>query len=186
MESLQAGEAVPESLKNWLQDQEHDYRFVIFRCSAANTDWSRYALRQSDMVLLVGDTAHDPAPREWELEMLETPGSTIARQMLVLLQPPSDKPIRGTARWLADRHIDFHIHVREDRPDDLSRVKRIIAGTALGLVLAGGAARGFAHLGVYRAMRELGLPIDWVGGTSIGAIMAAAVARKVEEQFTPL
>jgi predicted acylesterase/phospholipase RssA/CRP-like cAMP-binding protein len=184
VESLQAGEAVPESLKNWLQDQEHDYRFVIFRCRAANTDWSRFALRQSDMVLLVGDTAHDPAPREWELEMLEKPGSTIARQMLVLLQPPSDKPIRETARWLADRHIDFHIHVREDQPDDLSRVKRIIAGTALGLVLAGGAARGFAHLGVHRAMRELGLPIDWVGGTSIGAIMAAAIVSPLPADDT--
>jgi predicted acylesterase/phospholipase RssA len=116
--------------------------------------------------------------------MLETPGSTIARQMLVLLQPPSDKPIRETARWLADRHIDFHIHLRDDRPDDLSRVKRIIAGTALGLVLAGGAARGFAHLGVYRAMRELGLPIDWVGGTSIGAIMAAAIVSPLPADDT--
>jgi predicted acylesterase/phospholipase RssA/CRP-like cAMP-binding protein len=184
VESLQAGDAVPESLKNWLQDQENEYRFVVFHCRAANTDWSRFALRQSDMVLLVGDTKLDPAPRKWELEMLETPGSTIARQMLVLLQPSSDQPIRETARWLADRHIDFHIHVREDRPGDLSRVKRIIAGTALGLVLAGGAARGFAHLGVYRAMRELGLPIDWVGGTSIGAIMAAAIASPLPADDT--
>jgi NTE family protein len=184
VESLQAGDAVPESLKKRLQDQENEYRFVVLHCRAANTDWSRFALRQSDMVLLVGDTKLDPAPRKWELEMLETPGSTIARQMLVLLQPSSDQPIRETARWLADRHIDFHIHVREDRPGDLSRVKRIIAGTALGLVLAGGAARGFAHLGVYRAMRELGLPIDWVGGTSIGAIMAAAIASPLPADDT--
>jgi predicted acylesterase/phospholipase RssA/CRP-like cAMP-binding protein len=184
VESLQAGQGAPESLKNWLQDQENEYRFVVFHCRAANTDWSRFALRQSDMVLLVGDTKLDPAPRKWELEMLETPGSTIARQMLVLLQPSSDQPIRETARWLADRHIDFHIHVREDRPGDLSRVKRIIAGTALGLVLAGGAARGFAHLGVYRAMRELGLPIDWVGGTSIGAIMGAAIASPLPADDT--
>ncbi|MBT8048926.1 MAG: patatin-like phospholipase family protein, partial [Gammaproteobacteria bacterium] len=63
--------------------------------------------------------------------------------------------------------------------DDLSRVTRIISGNAIGLVLAGGAARGFAHLGVHRAMRELGLPIDWVGGTSIGAIMAATIASPI-------
>jgi predicted acylesterase/phospholipase RssA len=53
---------------------------------------------------------------------------------------------------------------------------RIISGRALGLVLAGGAARGFAHPGVYRAMQELGLPVDWIGGTSLGAIMAATLA----------
>ena len=166
IDSLQPGQAVPESLKNWLQDQEHEYRFVVYHCRPGNTDWAHFALRHSDMVILVGDSARDPKPRGWELELLETYGSTIARQLLVLLQPPSEKPIRDTARWLADRHVDFHIHVREDQPDDLSRVTRIISGNALGLVLAGGAARGFAHLGVHRAMQELGLPIDWVGGTS--------------------
>jgi predicted acylesterase/phospholipase RssA len=133
------------------------------------------------MVLLVGDAAHDPRPQNWEVELLETSGATIARQLLVLLQPPSSKPIQGTARWFEDRRIDFHVHVREDQPDDLSRVTRIISGNALGLVLAGGAARGFAHLGVHRAMRELGLPIDWVGGTSLGAIMAACFASPISD-----
>lgn len=182
VESLQRGEAVPESLKNWLQDQENDYRFVVYQCSAGNTDWAHFALRHSDMVLLVGDASLEPSPRPWEIDLLETSGSTIARQLLVLLQPPSDQQIRGTARWLARRNVDFHVHVRQDIPDDLSRVTRIVSGNALGLVLAGGAARGFAHLGVSRAMSELGLPIDWVGGTSIGAIMAAAIACPVSDE----
>jgi predicted acylesterase/phospholipase RssA/CRP-like cAMP-binding protein len=179
VDSLQPGQPVPESLKNWLQDQENEHRFLVYHCLPGNADWSHFVLRHSDMVLLVGDASHDPAPRKWELELLEASGATIARQLLVLLQPPSSKPIQGTARWLKDRRIDFHVHVREDQPDDLSRVTRIISGNALGLVLAGGAARGFAHLGVHRAMQELGLPIDWIGGTSIGAIMAAAIASPV-------
>jgi predicted acylesterase/phospholipase RssA/CRP-like cAMP-binding protein len=180
--SLQPGETVPESLKNWLQDQENEYRFLVYHCGAGNTDWSHFALRHSDMVLMVGDASLDPAPRGWETELLETSGSTIARQLLVLLQPPSNESIQGTSRWLADRRVDFHVHVREDKPDDLSRVTRIVSGNALGLVLAGGAARGFAHLGVHRAMEELGLPVDWVGGTSIGAIMAAAIASPVSAE----
>jgi predicted acylesterase/phospholipase RssA/CRP-like cAMP-binding protein len=182
--SLQAGEGVPESLRNWLHDQENEYRFMVYHCKAGNSDWAHFALRQSDMVLLVGEASGDPGPRPWEIELLETSGSTIARQLLILLQPPSDRPIRNTARWLADRRVDFHVHVREDMPDDLSRVTRIISGSALGLVLAGGAVRGFAHLGVHRAMQELRLPIDWVGGTSIGAIMGAAIASpiSVEEE----
>lgn len=185
VDSLQAGEAVPESLKNWLQDQENQYRFVVYHCKAGNNDWAHFALRHSDMVLLVGESSLDPSPAKWEVELLEKSGTTIARQLLVLLQPPSSQPIKGTRKWLADRQVDFHIHVRADKPDDLSRVTRIISGNALGLVLAGGAARGFAHLGVHRAMRELGLPIDWVGGTSIGAIMGAAIASpiSVEEAF---
>jgi predicted acylesterase/phospholipase RssA len=83
--------------------------------------------------------------------------------------------------------VDFHVHIREDQPDDLSRVTRIVTGNAFGLVLAGGAVRGFAHLGVHRAMKELGLPIDWVGGTSIGAIMAATIACPIDmEEATEL
>jgi len=179
VDSLRPGQTIPESLKNWLQAQENEHRFLVYHCPPGNTDWSHFALRHSDMVLLVGDASHDPAPQHWEVELLETSGATIARQLLVLLQPPSSKPIKGTPRWLKDRHIDFHVHVREDQPDDLSRVTRIISGNALGLVLAGGAARGFAHLGVHRAMRELGLPIDWVGGTSLGAIMAACIASPI-------
>jgi NTE family protein len=46
----------------------------------------------------------------------------------------------------------------------------------LALVLSGGGARGFAHLGVIRALREARIPIDFVGGASIGAIIAAGVA----------
>jgi predicted acylesterase/phospholipase RssA/CRP-like cAMP-binding protein len=187
VDRVQPGEAVPESLKNWLQDQENEYRFVVYNCSASTSDWKKFALRHSDMVLLVGESSLDPAPRSWETELLKSSGSTIARKLLILLQPPSDEPIEGTSRWLADRQIDFHVHVREDQPDDLSRVTRIVSGNALGLVLAGGAARGFAHLGVHRAMRELGISIDWIGGTSIGAIMAGAIAcPKSDEESVQL
>jgi CRP-like cAMP-binding protein len=109
VQSLQSGEAVPESLKNWLQDQENEYRFVVYHCSAGNTDWAQFALRHSDMVLLVGESSEDPAPQGWEQELLEKSGSTIARQLLVLLQPPSSEPIRNTAAWMANRKIDFHV-----------------------------------------------------------------------------
>src|SRR5256714_2514002 len=42
----------------------------------------------------------------------------------------------------------------------------------VGLALAGGFARGIAHLGVLRALREAGIPIDCVAGTSVGALIA--------------
>ena len=52
----------------------------------------------------------------------------------------------------------------------------ISATRAIGLVLAGGGARGLAHIGVFRALEEAGIPIDSVGGTSIGSIMGACYA----------
>src|SRR5690606_28931313 len=44
------------------------------------------------------------------------------------------------------------------------------------MVFAGGGARGFAHLGVVRAFREAGIPIDMTGGTSMGAIIGAGIS----------
>ncbi|NNK33128.1 MAG: cyclic nucleotide-binding domain-containing protein [Xanthomonadales bacterium] len=180
--SVGEGEEIPGGLVNWLHDQEDARRFVLYRCSADNATWSRFVLRQSDMVVFVGDASQSPDPRRWELELDESSGAAIARRLLVLLQPASSTPIHGTSGWLAARQVDFHVHVRADQPDDIRRVTRIVSGNALGLVLAGGAARGFAHLGVHRAMRELGLPVDWIGGTSIGAIMAATIACPISDE----
>lgn len=181
--SIADGDAVPPALAEWLHDREDECRFVVYQCPPGNLTWSRFALRQSDMVLFVGEASADPAPRPWETELGQAADGGIARRMLILLQPAPGQPIRDTAAWLAQRRIDFHVHVRDGVDSDIGRVVRIVSGRALGLVLAGGAARGFAHLGVYRAMQELGLPVDWIGGTSLGAIMAAglASARSLDE-----
>ncbi len=184
VDAIADGDEIPGGLVNWLHDQEDARRFVLYRCSGDNAAWTRFVLRQTDMVVFVGDASQSPDPRTWELELDESAGDAIARRLLVLLQPPSSTPIHGTSGWLAARQVDFHVHVRADRPDDIRRVTRIVSGSALGLVLAGGAARGFAHLGVHRAMRELGLPVDWVGGTSIGAIMGAGIASPMSVDET--
>lgn len=67
-------------------------------------------------------------------------------------------------------------HIRRDNADDFKRIARILTGQAVGLVLSGGGARAYAHIGAIRALREQGTPIDFVGGVSMGAIIAAGVA----------
>jgi predicted acylesterase/phospholipase RssA len=67
--------------------------------------------------------------------------------------------------------------VRLGAADDLARLARFLAGRAVGVVFGGGGARGMAHIGVVRALEEAGVPIDRVGGTSIGAVIAGQVAR---------
>lgn len=59
---------------------------------------------------------------------------------------------------------------------DFERVARFLTGNAIGVVLGGGGARGFAHIGVIRALREAGVPIDMIGGTSMGALIGAQPA----------
>ncbi|PKU29956.1 hypothetical protein llap_19740 [Limosa lapponica baueri] len=65
-----------------------------------------------------------------------------------------------------------------DRHSDFSRLARVLTGNTIALVLGGGGARGCSHIGVIKAMEESGIPIDLVGGTSIGAFIGALYAEE--------
>ncbi len=81
------------------------------------------------------------------------------------------------------RHSPFY---SPDAPfkGDFHRLARRLCGKSVGLVLGGGGARGIAHIGIIRAMQEAGIPIDIVGGTSIGAFIGALYARHAD--FVPI
>jgi NTE family protein len=80
----------------------------------------------------------------------------------------------AASRWLKTLPVAQHHHIAD--AGDLGRAARLITRRGVGLVLSGGGARGFAHLGVVQALREARVPVDFVGGASIGAIIAAGVA----------
>ena len=167
---------VSSGLTEWLADQEERHRFVLFLADEQDTVWSRLALRHADAVLWVVRGDGDPGRRPLEESLAATGSDHGALHALVLQHAGQPSRLAGTARWLDDRSLDHHFHVRDGVPGDLARLTRIVAGEAVGLVLGGGAARGFAHLGVYRALHEAGIPVDWVGGASIGAVLGAPIA----------
>ncbi|KAI9836080.1 MAG: phosphatidylcholine and lysophosphatidylcholine phospholipase [Sarea resinae] len=63
---------------------------------------------------------------------------------------------------------------------DFHRLARRLCGKSVGLVLGGGGARGIAQIGVIRALEEAGVPIDIIGGTSIGSFIGALYARDAD------
>ena len=63
---------------------------------------------------------------------------------------------------------------------DFHRLARRLCGKSVGLVLGGGGARGISQIGVIRALEEAGIPIDIVGGTSIGSFIGALYARDAD------
>lgn len=156
---------------------EASNRYVIYQADGADSAWTRRCARQADHVLLVG--MGNGAPQCGEVEravqtaVAATPGTHAS---LVLLHADGSRRPSGTRRWLEPRHVERHYHVRMDREGDYGRVARILTGHAVGLVLGGGFARGLGHPGVIRALGEAGVPVDFVGGTSMGAILAAEYA----------
>ncbi len=173
---LPEDDAIPDTLVNWVHQLEDETRLLVYQCDGSASAWTRFCLRQSDLVVLVAVTGSNPERREWEHHLGLAENDATARRMLVLLQPEDSAEIHGTADWYQSRQLDFHIHVRAQHPDDMQRLARVLTGNATGLVLGAGASRGFAHLGVIKALEEAGKPIDWIGGTSIGAIMGCTTA----------
>lgn len=142
---------------------------ALFYVGNDDPRWRERCVRQCDWVLLLARADADPRST-WSLPVA---GPHIP-QHLVLLHSSSN--VAGRARVWRDalpQAGDAH-HVRRD--EDIARIARRLQGRAIGLVLSGGGARGFAHLGVIRALREAGLDIDYIGGASIGAIVGSAVA----------
>lgn len=160
-----------------LNEAELQHRFVLYEADAAGSAWTRRCLRQADRVLLVADAAGDPRPRPIEAEIGGADFREIeTRRDLVLLHRGPRELATGTDGWLRHRRVGAHHHVAEGSTPDVQRLARRLAGRAVGLVLGGGGLRGAAHIGVIQALRDRGIPIDVVGGTSAGAVVGAQLA----------
>jgi NTE family protein len=156
----------------WFHRIESGNDYVVYVADPEPTTWSKLCVRQADSLLFVARAEAPAAP--WPVGTGEPAAATVsARAELVLLHETRIEP-GAAARWSRQFPGVAHHHVRE--PADVERIARLLTGKAVGLVLSGGGARGFAHIGVVRALREAGVAIDLVGGTSMGAIMGAGVA----------
>src|SRR5438552_13250524 len=56
---------------------------------------------------------------------------------------------------------------------------RLLPRPKLGLAFGGGFARGLAHIGILKVLEEEKIPVDFIGGTSVGAVIGAAYASGV-------
>ena len=151
---------------------EADHDLVVYDAEPSPGEWTRLCLRQADRVYLVesGGAPADASPLEPLL------AGAKRRADLVLLHPADTAEPTPCAGWLSRLVVEAHHHLRAGRGADLERLVRLVTGNAVGLVLSGGSARGFAHIGALRALRQAGIPLDLFAGTSVGAIVAAGAA----------
>jgi NTE family protein len=168
------------SIAEWLTAAEADQDGVLLVADDADSVWSQRCIQQADEIFLLARADAEPKVSTVEARCLdaETP-KPIATQTLVLLHDEATRSPTGAARWLERRPVARHFHVRPALERDMRRLARIAAGRAVGVVLSGGGARGFAHVGVLNALAEAGIEPDFIGGTSVGAIMGAFRAADV-------
>jgi CRP-like cAMP-binding protein len=178
---------------NWLHQIEMDSDIVIYQADIYFSTWNELCLIRTDEILLLANAAdYNEGVQMKRMEYSILRDSTHIPKTLVLtyINPPPYLRPRGTRDWIEAREgINRHAHVRlhintnfeydtMHYSSDCNRLARILTNNAVGVVLGGGGARGIAHLGVLQALEESGIPVDIVGGTSIGAFIGGCYAKE--------
>jgi NTE family protein len=165
-----------EQSADWFNAFENAHDVVFYRGDAPNSAWTNLCLRQADRIFLLA-RADKPLPlRPLDLPAVKERAGELPQ--LLLLHPEGRSHELPEHFALRSGLFESHHHVRAGVTEDINRLARFISGRAVGLVLAGGGARGFAHIGVMKALIEAGVPFDHLGGTSMGAIIAAGMAME--------
>ncbi|XP_008209646.1 neuropathy target esterase sws isoform X2 [Nasonia vitripennis] len=185
-------------LTSWLAQQEDQHRISLYQCDSNYTPWTQRCVRQADCILIVGLGDRPPTLGRTEREV-ERLAMRTQKELVLLHKEQNGQRPANTVQWLNMRSwVSSHHHIQcpkrmftrksqyrinelyskvlMSEPNvhsDFSRLARWLTGTSVGLVLGGGGARGASHVGMLKAIMEAGIPIDMVGGVSIGAFMGA-------------
>lgn len=177
---VEKGEVGDIRVSQMVHELELDGDHLVIEVGDSPGPWSNRALGLADRVLMVTSPDMGAPEAGWLRKVLGGCPAAVTKTA-VIVQPGGMKAPTGAAELAGRVGADDVFNVRSGSPDDLSRLARTCVGRGSALVLSGGGGRGFAHIGVYRALDELGLPADLVGGTSIGAIIASVIA----DAFSP-
>jgi predicted acylesterase/phospholipase RssA/CRP-like cAMP-binding protein len=151
-------------------ERDHDHVLLVASEAPGDAAWTSFAVRSADRVLAVADRT--TVPRE-------------AGRNLAMLKGCDLVVLKARAGGWVDQLQPRAVHNLPDGPTPpaVARLSRRLAGRSIGLVLSGGGARAFSHLGVLDELTAAGVTIDRVAGCSMGAFIAAVYAqgRSAEE-----
>lgn len=161
------------SASEWFSRVEDAHDFVLYVAELDEPAWASLCARQVDRVFVVGQCLlappNCPLPHAGVLDAQR-------RTDLVLLRDPRMLQPANTSIWIDAVQPGRWFQAVEGDAADAARIARIITGSAVGVVMSGGGARAYSHIGALRALKEAGVPVDFVGGASMGAVVAAGPA----------
>jgi EmrB/QacA subfamily drug resistance transporter len=148
-------------------ERHHDHVVLLAEMPSSRDAWTELCLRQADRVLAL--TSGGPVPdwvfwhpqlRSCDLVFVDRGDGVGVREWTKALVPKRRLRVEDGPSWRAS----------------VEAAARRLAGRSTGVVLSGGGARGFAHIGVLEELLAAGVTIDRVGGVSCGAWIGAMFA----------
>lgn len=159
----------------WFDQTEMESDFVILLSDAYDTPWAQICRRRADRIWIFGRSDIPPSQK---LRVNSNMSTVELFQLvdLILISAPGARAPNQTRAWLDAVSPHRHFHWHDDLAGSRDALVRVIAGVSIGLTLGGGGARAYAHIGAIRALREVGVQFDFVGGTSMGGVVGACLA----------
>lgn len=169
-----------------LSQLENEYDLIFLCCQLGDEDWMRSCARQSERICLVTEFTETTA-NEISRGFLDVQHDHQMVDLFILHDDVDVCPI-STQEYLDKIDANRHFHIRKSLGSEWNRWGRVINGRGVGLVLSGGGARAYAHVGVIRALKEANVPIDFIAGSSMGGIIGACLAmgQSLEEMETSI
>jgi NTE family protein len=158
----------------YFDDLENRNDIVLLLGAIGDTPWFKMTQRHADRMWVLARA--DARPSVPLLPEDQSPARQFRLVDLVLIHHADERRATSTLEWkyATEAARVFHWHGLDH--EDCRRLARTMSGKSVGLVLSGGGARAYAHIGVIKALREANCPIDFIGGASMGAIVAASLA----------
>lgn len=170
-----------DRIVEWMHNNEQHYRFIIYEADGSNGNWTNHCIQHADIILLAGLAKSRSSDSEIlkKLKFANNIEAQLKKELVLVYEDYMEEP-SFTMKWLDMINVNDHHHVRWNSKKDLERLARRLTGRAIGVVLGGGGARGFAHFGVLKALGEAQIPVDIIGGTSFGSYAAALYAMGLD------
>jgi NTE family protein len=143
----------------------HDVVLLAGRLGRPCPPWTKFCLQHADRILAV--TAGGPVPPA----LADHPELHACDLVAYDVTPGT---LDGWAA--AFDPVESHLIRENEFGADIARMARRLSGTSIGLVLSGGGARAFAHIGVLEELTAAGVMIDRIAGVSMGAVIGALFA----------
>ncbi len=164
----------------FFDELEAENDIVMLVTSVGDTSWFRLSTRQADRVWVMGRA--DARPSDPLMPSHDSPARSLQLVDVILLHHCGEKQVSTPDEWLMAADAARLFHWNGMSGPSCERLARVMAGRSVGLILSGGGARAYAHIGVVKALREANIPIDFTGGASMGAVVAGCVAMGWDDQ----
>ena len=174
LKAVIVGEEAVDRPTTYFDALEAENDIVILTTTIGDSRWFRLAFRQADRIWVLGRS--DARPSTPLMPADPSPARQFRLVDVVIIHHGRTRQRCQPERWREAADAARIFNWDDLDPDDTERLARIMAGRSVGVVLSGGGARAYAHIGLVRAMRERNVPMDFIGGSSMGAVVAACVA----------